>query len=218
VDHAEAYSRSYQRIRSLVDDETAGVEVPTCPGWTVKDVVAHLADFFVVYKSGDPREVFDAGWGDRGVDQRRDRSLQECLEEWSDNLKNPGDLFESHLAPVAVADVLAHEQDIRTALDRPGARDDENIVPSIEMALSFLEQKAAGADLPTLRIVTDDVDRQIGDGEPDATLRVSTYDLFRTLHGRRTVDQMKVMEWSGDPGQWPHNLFIFGPTERVVEE
>ena len=216
MDYADAYVRSYQRIRSLVDDETAGVEVPTCPGWTVKDVVAHLADFFAVYKSGDPTEAFDAGWGDRGVEQRRDRSLQECLQEWSGQLEDSGGLFESHLAPVAVADVLAHEQDIRTALDLPGARDDENIIPAIEMALSFLEKRTA--DLPALRIVTDDVDRQIGDGEPSATLRTSTYDLFRTLHGRRTVDQVKAMEWSGDPEPWIQSLFLFGPTERIVEE
>jgi hypothetical protein len=84
------------------------------------------------------------------------------------------------------------------------------------MALSFLEKRTA--DLPTLRIVTDDVDGQIGDGEPSATLRTSTYGLFRTLHGRRTVDQVKAMEWSGDPEPWIQNLFLFGPTERIVEE
>jgi hypothetical protein len=36
---------------------------------------------------------------------------------------------------VAVADVLAHEQDIRTALDRPGHRDGEGILASVELAL-----------------------------------------------------------------------------------
>jgi uncharacterized protein (TIGR03083 family) len=199
LDYAAAYGRSHDRIRSLVDDDVADIAVPTCPGWTVKDVVAHLADFFVVYASGDPKEAFSSGWGDAGVNRRRDHSLMECFDEWTAQLESPGDLFQSRLAPVAVADVLAHEQDIRTALDRPGATNDENIVPAVEMALSFIEQKVAGANLPTLRVITDEVDRKIGEGDPSATLRTSTYDLFRALHGRRTVEQVRGLDWSGDP-------------------
>ena len=218
MNYAAAYARSYERIRSIVDEDVADVGVPTCPGWTVKDVVAHLADFFVVYASGDPAGAFSPGWGDEGVSRRRDNSLQDCLDEWSAHLESPGDLFESRLAPVAVADVLAHEQDIRTALGRPGATNDENMVPAVEMGLSFIEQKVASADLPTLRLVTNEIDRQIGEGEPSATLRTSTYNLFRALHGRRTIEQVKAMDWSGDPGPWMNDFFLFGPTERVVEE
>jgi len=116
-----------------------------------------------------------------------------------------------------VSDALAHEQDIRTALNEPGARDDNNIVPSVEMGLSFVDQKAEGAGLPVLRIVTDDIDRQVGRGEPAATLRTSTFELFRTIHGRRTVEQVRAMEWSGDSDPWVSALFVFGPTERTVE-
>jgi uncharacterized protein (TIGR03083 family) len=218
MNHAEAYERAYQRICALVDAGNAAFEVPTCPGWTVKDVVAHLAGFFSAYRSGDPKEAFGPDWGNREVRARKDRSLQECLAEWRDALDNPGDLFESHLGPVAVSDVLAHEQDIRTALKQPGARDDENIVPAVEMALSFVDKKAEAARLPTLRIVTDDIDKKIGDGEPQATLRASTFDLFRALHGRRTPDQVRAMGWQGDPGPWVEAFFVFGPAEKEVEE
>src|SRR5688572_22083091 len=111
--HAEAYQRSYDRIRSLVDEKSADIEVPTCPGWTVKDLIAHLADFFDAYNSGDPKEAFGPGWGDRGVKQHSDHSIQQCLDEVAGHIKDPGDIFESQLAPVAVSDILAHEQDIR---------------------------------------------------------------------------------------------------------
>jgi uncharacterized protein (TIGR03083 family) len=212
---ADGYERVHGRISALVGAQEADAEVPTCPGWTVKDVVAHLAGFFAAYRSG-AEDAFSADWGDREVRARKDRSLEECLTEWSDSLKNPGDLFESHLAPVAVSDVLAHEQDIRTALNRPGARDDENIVPSVEMALSFLEKKAEG--LPALKVVTEDLDRKIGEGEPAATLRTSTFELFRALHGRRTIEQVRALDWEGDPEPWMASFFLFGPTERQVEE
>lgn len=218
MDPADAYQRAHARIGALVNDGTAAAEVPTCPGWTVKDVIAHLAGFFTAYRSGDPKEAFSAEWGDREVDARRDRSLEECLTEWAGVLSEPGDLFESHLGPVAVSDVLAHEQDIRTALNRPGGTDDENIVPSIEMALSFVETKAKAEGLPAVRIVTEDLDRVIGEGEPAATLRTSTFELFRALHGRRTVEQVRKMDWDGDPERWMSVFFIFGPIDHKVEE
>jgi uncharacterized protein (TIGR03083 family) len=216
MDQKTAYERSYRRTLDLVDDEVADVEVPTCPGWTVKDVIAHQASLFERYASGD-EQAFGPGWGDKGVADRRERSLGECLSEWKQAIENPGDIFESRLAQVAVADVLAHEQDIRNALGKPGAQDDEAIVPSAMMALAFLEKKAESESLPPLKIVTDEIDHQIGSGEPAATLHTSTFELFRTLHGRRTNDQMAAMEWEGDPGGWPSALFIFGPTEQLVE-
>ena len=217
MNHAEAYQRSYDRIRSLVDEQSADIEVPTCPGWTVKDLIAHQADFFDASKSGDPKEAFSDGWGDRGVKKHSEHSLQQCLDEVAGHLKDPGDIFEGQLAGVAVSDILAHEQDIRNALDKPGARDDENIVPSVEMALMFIEQKAKSEGLPAFKVVTEDIDRQIGEGEPQATLKTSTFDLFRAVQGRRTVDQVKAMDWEGDPDPWMKVFFIFGPTERQVE-
>jgi uncharacterized protein (TIGR03083 family) len=217
MNQADAYQRAYRRILSLVNENVAGVEVPTCPGWTVKDVVAHCAGFFTAYKSGDPKEAFGPGWGDREVEARRERSLEECVTEWSDLVAEPGDLFESHLAGVAVSDVLAHEQDIRTAINQPGGEDDENIVPAVEMALAFLEKKAETKDLPALRFITDDIDHKVGHGEPVATLHTSTFELFRAVQGRRTVDQVRAMPWRGDPSPWLPDLFVFGPAERTVE-
>ena len=218
MDHAEAYERSKERILDLVSDEVADAQVPTCPGWTVKDVVAHLASFFAVYKSGDPREAFSQGWGDRGVEERRERSLDECIAEWEEHLADPGDLWESPLASIAASDALAHEQDIRTALDRPGARNDENIVPAVERALAFVESQMESKDLPAFRVVTDEIDRQVGKGDPAATLRTSTFELFRTLHGRRTVEQATALDWEGDPGPFMPVLFIFGPAKETVEK
>ena len=215
MDQASAYAQAKERITTLVSEGNANTDVPTCPGWTVKDVVAHLADFFEVAAT-DPKG-FNEGWGERGVQKRSGNSLPECLDEWDRRFKEGTGVFESQLAPVAVADVLAHEQDIRTALDKPGGADDDNIGPAVEMALTFLTKKAEAQSLPTLRVVSDDVDHTIGEGEPQATLRASTFELFRTLHGRRTPDQVRELEWAGDPGRWPDEIFIFGPTKELVE-
>lgn len=216
MDHAEAYRQVQERITALVDESNADTEVPTLPGWDVKDVIAHCAGFITAFRSGDP-QAFGPDWGDREVEARRDRSLKDCLIEWADLTAGADDLFSSRLAPVAVSDVLAHEQDIRTALGAPGARDDENIAPAVEMALSFVEQKMKAEAVPSFRVVTEDIDRTVGEGEPEATLRTSTFELFRAVQGRRTVEQVKALEWDGDPDPWMSVFFIFGPTDHEVE-
>jgi len=216
MDKASAYARVKERVVALVSEGNADTEVPTCPGWTVKDLVAHMADLLEV-ASTDPKGGFDQDWGERGVQKRRGASLQDCLDEWDRRVKENTDVFESQLAPVAVSDALAHEQDIRTALVKPGGTDDENIGPAVEMALMFLTKKAEAQSLPTLRVVSDEIDHTVGEGEAQATLRASTFELFRTLHGRRTPDQVSELEWDGEPGGWPNEFFIFGPTKEVVE-
>ena len=210
---ADGYRHAAARIQTLVDEQHADIEVPTCPGWTTKDVVAHLADFFTVFRAGDEGGGFAPGWADDGVKRRNDQSLAECVAEWNELIDQTPELFESRLAAVAVADVVAHEQDIRTALGKPGAQDDEHIVSAVQLALSFLEQQSG----PAFRVITDDLDQQVGDGDPVATLRTSTFELFRALHGRRTRDQVRVMDWDGDPDRVLDRFFLFGPTERAVE-
>jgi uncharacterized protein (TIGR03083 family) len=214
MDNRAAYEQAAARVRDLVDDSVADVEIPTCPGWTVKDMVSHFAGFITTYRRSGPKG-FDEGWAEREVEARSDQSLQACLDEWAQLASDPGDLFDSGLAQVAVADVLAHEQDIRTALDRPGAADDEHIPAAIQMGLSFLKGKVE--DVPAVRLVTPDLDEVLGQGEPTATLRTSTFELFRVLHGRRTPEQLRKLDWDADPGPWLQSLFLFGPTETEVE-
>lgn len=222
MSNAAAYERSYERTVRLLTEDAADVAVPTCPGWTVKDVIAHLAGFFSVYRSGGP-QGFGAGWGDREVERRRDLSLADCVREWTVYVREehqrsgPEDLFGTGLGAVALADVLAHEQDIRTALNKPGARNDPSIPGAVQMGLSFIEQRTADVALPTLRVETSDLDRTLGSGDPQVTLRTSTFELFRTLHGRRTVAQVRALEWDGDPGRWLDAIFLFGPAEESVE-
>lgn len=217
MSHQQDYERIRARVEELVDDEVAARPVPTCPGWTVKDVVAHLAGFIDVYKREGP-QGFGPDWGDKVVEARRDDDLEACIEEWRMLAKDPGDLFEGNLGAVAVSDALAHEQDIRTAIDRPGAEDDEAIVPAVQMALAFAGQRIAKEGLHAVRIATPDLEQTVGDGDPVATLSTSTFDLFRTVHGRRTEEQLRAMDWDGDPGVSAPALFIFGPTGDRVED
>jgi uncharacterized protein (TIGR03083 family) len=218
MDNRAIYESARRRIAELARSSEPDTPVPTCPGWTVKDLVAHLAGSLSAYTTGALEGATSPSWGDKQVEERRDLSLENCLAEWEERAHDAGGLFESRLGPVAVADVLAHEQDIRTALDRPGHRDDEGILASVELALGFIDQKLQASDLPPLRIETEDVDKQIGDGEPAGTLRTSTYELWRSLHGRRSREQVRALDWSVDPQPWLEVMFLFGPAEIDINE
>jgi uncharacterized protein (TIGR03083 family) len=218
MDNRAIYESARHRIAELVGSGDPNTPVPTCPGWTVKDLVAHLAGSLNAYKTGALEGATSPSWGEKQVEERRDLSLEDCLAEWERSTREPGELFDSQLGLVAVADVLAHEQDIRTALDRPGHRDGEGILASVELAFGFIEQKMRASQVPALRIETDEVEKQIGDGEPAGTLRTSTFELWRSLHGRRSRAQVRALDWSVDPEPWLEVMFLFGPAETDVHE
>lgn len=55
MSQGEAYRSIQERITDLVDESNADDKVPTLPGWTVKDVIAHNAGFITTFKSGGRR-------------------------------------------------------------------------------------------------------------------------------------------------------------------
>src|SRR5688572_3548428 len=91
----------YDQIRTEISELVAGLEpgqldtpVPATPEWTVRDIVAHLAaDATCVTKGDFPTEFFtnfgeEPGvqlvndWTARQLQDRRDRSVEELLQEW----------------------------------------------------------------------------------------------------------------------------------------
>jgi uncharacterized protein (TIGR03083 family) len=218
MDNDAIYQSARRRVAELARNGDADAPVPTCPGWTVKDVVAHLSGSLGAYIAGGLEGASSPSWGDNQVKERRGLSVEECLAEWEKSAQEAGELFESRLGVVAVADVLAHEHDIRTALDRPGQRDGEGVLASVELALGFIEQKIQASELPALRIETEDIAKEIGDGEPAGTLRTSTFELWRSLHGRRSAAQVRALDWSVDPEPWVGVMFLFGPAETDIHE
>lgn len=121
-----------------------------CPGWTVKDVAAHLAHLEHALSIGDTNspapdatEVVSA-YTEVGVAARRERSPEQLIAEFAEALRLRAGQLEilpedaQALAPITPGgiqwswdtllrnrciDVWVHEQDIRRAIDRPGGLD-----------------------------------------------------------------------------------------------
>jgi uncharacterized protein (TIGR03083 family) len=218
MNDAEMYEAAFRRVTELVSDENATTAVPTCPGWTVKDVVAHLAGSLKAYQTHDLEGASSPEWGERQIAQRANRTLSECVQEWRGLVHPDDDIFGSSIGRVAAIDLLAHEQDIRTAIHRAGHRDEEGFAAAVETGLGFLDQRVRADGLPAVRFVTEDVDVIVGEGEPRATLRTTTFELSRALHGRRSLGQVRALDWDGDPSPWLDVFFLFGPADRDVIE
>ena len=104
-------------------------------------------------------------------------------------------------------DVASHEQDIRGAIGRPGARDNAAIRRVTPMLLDWLA-------VP-VRIGTED-----GVTGDDAELALSTtrFEAFRWRMGRRSQAQLAAMAWSADPAPVLADLTVFGPSPTDIIE
>lgn len=185
-------------VRDL-DERTAASHVPTCPAWTVRDVVAHVTgvvdDVLALRLDG----IATDPWTAAQVDARRGRSLLEILDEWGS--KAPG--FEALLeragarAAQPVADVVSHEHDVRNALGLPGARDSDAVMMGLAWVAEQVISSAANHGA-TLRIRTRDGAVDVGQADADATLEGEPWELLRALMGRRSIAQIRRMDWNGD--------------------
>ena len=147
---ADHYRTARLRITELVlslDDDELARAVPACPGWTVHDVVSHITGVADDALNGRMDGVATDPWTAAQVERGRGASTADLLERWTEQAA----VFESFpLPPQAVIDLTTHEQDIRGAVDQPGARDTDEI----QFAFELVAQRAV-EEVPGLRVEAD---------------------------------------------------------------
>jgi hypothetical protein len=155
-------------------------------------------------------------WTAAQVVARADRSLDEILDEWAEVGPRVEQLFgDRGVHPQLLFDEVTHEHDVRSALDRPGAREDDAVTIALSFVVRAFPQALGGAGAPALAfrfggeevVLADE-----GDGAPaQATLTATAFDLVRSCSGRRTLDQIAALDWGGaDPAPWLP-AFTWGP-------
>ncbi|MEX0800591.1 MAG: maleylpyruvate isomerase N-terminal domain-containing protein [Dehalococcoidia bacterium] len=122
------YREGFLRAVYSVADDAWGEETPSTPGWTYRDVLAHVTSndvraqtrFRALLGQPDDAEVAaledEDGWNRREVEKRRDRSVRELIEELDDNRHDTIRLLAT-LRPehIAVRMPLAHGEAARPA-------------------------------------------------------------------------------------------------------
>lgn len=206
-DAAELYRAQRDTIAGVIgafDGDPDGVAVPACPAWTVAELTAHLA--------GTPAALLERSYpGDDAVSwvaghvaARRGRSATDNLAEWDE--VGPG--YDRLLGKNEEAwgsllyDAIAHEHDLREALDLPGGRDGVAIDYAVDRALAQVDAKATAAGAGVLRITAGERSWEVGTGEATATLSASTpWELMRLLGSRRSERQVRAAI-TGDADPW----------------
>ena len=69
----------------------------------------------------------------------------------------------------------------------------------LDFALGDLGRRIDEAGLAGLRIAVDGEERIVGQTAPGRTMVVPSWELFRSLAGRRSLAQVRRYDWKGDP-------------------
>lgn len=249
IDIWQAELEAIADLAASLDDEQWQAPSP-CPGWSVADLVAHITDIELTLTDDPrPDHVPDwsslphvSSDTDRftevGVDLRRGRSRAEVIDELRevisrrraelDALPEDAQMHSPTGRPVDVLrmmrlrilDSWVHEQDIRTAVGRPGGWDTPAAIVTLQQFIDGLPKvwaKQAGAPVGSvLHVVVADVGRGVeawvvaeADGrgaictpmpEPDVMLTLTFADLELLAAGRAPVDEVRPrVSLTGDP-------------------
>ncbi|BBZ14948.1 maleylpyruvate isomerase mycothiol-dependent enzyme family protein [Mycobacterium branderi] len=216
---AETGGRIIELVRRLPGD-AGGVVVPTVPGTTIRDVLAHLigtATEATDHRAGVRRGPFTlpsangAPW---------DATPGELLTEW----EKVADKLHGHigsdpqLASVLITDAAMSEHDLRTALDAPGARDDVAIKVALDELSGRFSDRVATAALPPLRVTVEQWGTIVGVGHAISCVVADRFEFVRAMSGRRSAAEVRRWNWGVDPDAYLPVISEVGLPARDIHE
>ncbi len=212
---ARHYRDTQERILGVIADTRAGwrAPVPACPGWTVRDVVAHLTAVAEEWAdgtlAGPPTDAETAAqiarFGGHGHD--------DIVAAWTTAAERLGRQAETAGVTPPLGDITCHEHDIRAAHRRPGARDSQAVWWTSDQLLTMLRTPVP------LCIVVEDGQYPTGSSAGgELRLRTTRFEALRWRTGRRSRAQLEAMDWSDDPQAVLDHLCLFGPAGADVVE
>ncbi|KQT94489.1 hypothetical protein ASG49_06360 [Marmoricola sp. Leaf446] len=217
----DAWRSGHRRVCDLVlQASPAELErhVPATPDWTARDLVSHMVGLAADVLGGDEPDDHNPGWTQAQVDARRGRSGVELVEEWRGLADDLAAWMADH-GTRPLNDVLIHEQDLRGALRRAGARD----APGVDV----VRRRMAGrlgttlGEVPALGLVgpTWQWASRGAAADADTVLEASDFDLLRALCSRRTAEQLRGWTTRGDVTAYLPALAGLGdlPTRPLAE-
>ena len=245
IDRLAAYEETKRSLDAFVrdlDPRDLETTVPACPDWSVKDALAHVVaeagiavtgslppDLDLVQALRDQehaakREAMNA----REVAARRERTVEELLAEWDALAEELRPMLRGEkpfpypfpfVDSIVVMDVALHNQDIRNAVGRPGDRDTDAVRLGMSAYAVGADNKIKLSGLPPLRLRYDGREKVIGgDAEPAATVAADRYELYRALASRRSPDQIRAMDWDGDPEPYLAVIPMYGERDEPLDE
>ncbi len=221
MDAVQEWGAAYERVRELVaglDEQQAATRVPACPGWTVRELLAHMVGLGADVVRGDEPDDHNSTWTQRQVDERAEEDVARLLEEWA-GLVEPLQQWMRENTTRPLGDIVIHEQDLRGALGVPGAQDSEGVHALRDRMVGGLGERAA--DLPPIALVGPGWQWcSAGDpAEAAVLLRAPDFDLARAVMTRRSEGQLRGWTERGDLTPYLPGFAGLGalPTTDLVE-
>jgi hypothetical protein len=172
----------------------------------VKEVVCHVVGITTDVLSGNLDGVGSNAWTQAQVDARRDLPIDEVVAEWTGNAKALDDGMRAAgpgMSSLLIGDLASHDFDVRGALGNSDGRDSDATFIALQRyatgGAGSIGDRITQGGLPALQL---DVDGEVivaGEGAPGATVRANAFSLLRSLTGRRSADQVRALDWDGDP-------------------
>ena len=211
------YRQSLGRILTLVHNGNADAPVEACPGWTVRDTIAHCLGVLTDLSAGKLDDASSDAWSAGHIARAGTRSLSDLTAEWHQRANTSPGVFQE-LGPVLVADLVTHEFDIKQALGNTQGRNEQVVRTVALFYLNALDHAWREDGVPPLRFITEDKHLDIGGDAPKASVEMSWWEITRVVSGRRSADQVRALTWNTSPEPWLEHLFVFGPRETPLEE
>jgi len=203
---AEAYQGTQARMTTLLQaaaPEQLALQVPACPDWQVRDLLAHAVGVAVDVSAGRIEGAGSDPWTAAQVAARTGDGLEALLTEWqavAPALREALLTMDPVQAGQVVFDVTTHEHDLRGALNLPGARDSDGVDVGWQWATTVLGQIRDGYGAGALCLTTPDgASVTCGAGELTGGVTAERFELWRAMTGRRSAEQVRSWDWEGEP-------------------
>lgn len=187
LDRKDIYFESKQAVTSLVDNANQHLDVPACPGWRVRDVLAHLVGQLEDVATGNIEGGGTDEWTAAQVDRFRDVELTDILAAWDQAIIGAGDNGDDILRMI-VPDLIVHEFDIRGALGNTENRDNPALLETALNFIDFQQEEFRKSGLPAVRFVIDGHEALMGEGDPVLELQSNAFEITRLIFGRRSAE------------------------------
>lgn len=236
----DATRRSLSDLVRRLSEDDLHRQLPATPGWSVRDVIAHLAGDVTCILAGDFPEQFFASFGDpeavvvlnewtnRHIEARRDRRVEEVLAEWEEGSRALLEMMNGSRAwpegipdftgTVVLTDLAVHQQDVYGAFGEVRDRDAPPIRIATAGYVAVMGLRLSSDGVPPLRIAAGDSERVAGAGVPAAAVRAERFEMFRALSGRRNPAQISAFDWDGDPTPYLPYFYPYGVREEALVE
>jgi uncharacterized protein (TIGR03083 family) len=202
-----ALSAGYEATRARIAEVVAGadpdVAVPACPGWRLRDVVAHLAGLAEGVASGSRPGDDQQRWLDELRLERRDVPVPELLRRWEVASPALAGIIDEG-APGLFVDVLVHEHDLRTSLGLPGSRGAPEVRAVVQLQLERLGVLLKRRGLGALVIDAGPVTWTSHFARRGCTMRADPWEASRLLASRRSREEI-------------HRLVVVGDVEPFID-